>query len=369
MAIISSPFRRLRKVNVETRITLTMDAPPVQYVTTSDGYSIASAVSGEGRNFIYTGGPISHIQLYWTADTFLRPWLHGLAERFHLVQYDGRGKGMSQRGLSGDFSVQDDVRDLEAVVGRLGLERFVLHGLEVFAHTSVRYALAHPERVEALVLHIPTATAPDSTWLSTVAAQDWEMFLDVAVGFAAGPSTHLAEFESRRRARERVRQTTTQTDYLIRRRAWASSNAEAELARLRTPTLVLYPRDVNSLTRQEDSMKVASLIPNARLVLIDGASAMGDANQGLTAIDDFLASLPPREEHPPATSSPSPAGLSAREVEVLRLVAAGRSNQQIADELVISRNTVRRHVSNVFDKTGVANRTEASVYARDHGIA
>ena len=61
--------------------------------------------------------------------------------------------------------------------------------------------------------------------------------------------------------------------------------------------------------------------------------------------------------------------LSSRELEVLRLLAAGRSNQQIADELVISLNTVRRHVSNVFDKTGVANRTEAAGYARDRGLA
>jgi DNA-binding NarL/FixJ family response regulator len=61
-------------------------------------------------------------------------------------------------------------------------------------------------------------------------------------------------------------------------------------------------------------------------------------------------------------------GLSVRELEVLRLLAAGRSNQQIADELVISLNTVRRHVSNVFDKTGAANRAQAAVYARDHGI-
>jgi DNA-binding NarL/FixJ family response regulator len=61
--------------------------------------------------------------------------------------------------------------------------------------------------------------------------------------------------------------------------------------------------------------------------------------------------------------------LSHREIEVLRLVAAGRSNGQIAGELVISQNTVIRHVSNIFAKTGVANRTEASVYARDHGIA
>ncbi len=54
-----------------------------------------------------------------------------------------------------------------------------------------------------------------------------------------------------------------------------------------------------------------------------------------------------------------PAGLSEREAEVLRLIASGKSNQQIADELVISVNTVIRHVSNIFAKTGAANRTEA----------
>jgi DNA-binding NarL/FixJ family response regulator len=61
-------------------------------------------------------------------------------------------------------------------------------------------------------------------------------------------------------------------------------------------------------------------------------------------------------------------GLSAREIEVLRFVSAGKSNQQIADELVISVNTVRRHVSNILDKTGAANRAQAVAYARDHGI-
>jgi DNA-binding NarL/FixJ family response regulator len=60
--------------------------------------------------------------------------------------------------------------------------------------------------------------------------------------------------------------------------------------------------------------------------------------------------------------------LSLRELEVLRLVAAGQSNQQIADELVISRNTVRRHVSNVFDKTGIVNRAQAGAWAREHGL-
>jgi LuxR family maltose regulon positive regulatory protein len=54
---------------------------------------------------------------------------------------------------------------------------------------------------------------------------------------------------------------------------------------------------------------------------------------------------------------------------VLRLLAAGKSNQQIADALVISPSTVLHHVTNILTKTGCSNRTEAAVYARDRGIA
>jgi DNA-binding NarL/FixJ family response regulator len=68
---------------------------------------------------------------------------------------------------------------------------------------------------------------------------------------------------------------------------------------------------------------------------------------------------------PPAT----PGGLSPREIEVLRLLAGGKSNREIAAALVISLNTVARHVSNIFDKVGAANRTEAAAYAHRHGIA
>jgi non-specific serine/threonine protein kinase len=64
-----------------------------------------------------------------------------------------------------------------------------------------------------------------------------------------------------------------------------------------------------------------------------------------------------------------PDGLSARELEVLRLIAAGKSNREIADALVLSLNTVYRHVSSIFDKTGATNRTEAALYAHRHGLA
>lgn len=63
-----------------------------------------------------------------------------------------------------------------------------------------------------------------------------------------------------------------------------------------------------------------------------------------------------------------PAGLTAREVEVLRLVASGRSNAQIAATLVLSEKTVARHLSNIFGKLDVGSRTAATAYAFEHGL-
>ena len=60
--------------------------------------------------------------------------------------------------------------------------------------------------------------------------------------------------------------------------------------------------------------------------------------------------------------------LSPREVEVLRLIAAGKGNQAIADEWVISLNTVARHATHILTKTGTASRTEAAAYAYRNGL-
>jgi DNA-binding CsgD family transcriptional regulator len=61
-------------------------------------------------------------------------------------------------------------------------------------------------------------------------------------------------------------------------------------------------------------------------------------------------------------------GLTTREVQVLALVAAGKSNRAIASELFLSEKTIERHVSNIFTKLGVGSRTAAAAYAFDHGI-
>jgi DNA-binding CsgD family transcriptional regulator len=67
-------------------------------------------------------------------------------------------------------------------------------------------------------------------------------------------------------------------------------------------------------------------------------------------------------------ASPATGGLTPREVEVLRLVATGATNREIADSLVISDKTVARHVSNMFTKLGLSSRAAATAYAYEHGI-
>jgi len=61
-------------------------------------------------------------------------------------------------------------------------------------------------------------------------------------------------------------------------------------------------------------------------------------------------------------------GLTPRELEVLRLVAAGQSNRQIAEQLVISEHTVARHVQNILAKLAVPTRTAAGAFAFTHGL-
>jgi DNA-binding CsgD family transcriptional regulator len=68
------------------------------------------------------------------------------------------------------------------------------------------------------------------------------------------------------------------------------------------------------------------------------------------------------------TAAKAPGGLTAREVEVLRLVASGRTNRAIASELVLSEKTVARHISNIFTKLGVPSRAAATAFAYENGL-
>lgn len=78
---------------------------------------------------------------------------------------------------------------------------------------------------------------------------------------------------------------------------------------------------------------------------------------------------PPREARPAAAAAPLViAELTDRELEVLRLIATGATNREIADKLVVSEGTVKNHVSSILSRLGLRDRTQAALYAYEHGL-
>jgi DNA-binding CsgD family transcriptional regulator/pimeloyl-ACP methyl ester carboxylesterase len=332
-----------------------MDAPPVQYVTTSDGLRIAYGVRGRGTPLILLPGIFYHVQLAWEYPG-LQAWLHGLSERFQLIQLDPRGTGMSSRDVNDELARDHYVRDIETVVGQLRLDRFMFLAVSFGVDLAVEYTLQHPEHVIALVLGTSGASR-SSALFETLPVEDWDAFL-----YGIVPRDRSRD--EVHRIVELTRQASDQRNYLLRRRVLGvNSVIEERLSRLRTETLVLHARDY-AFTPVEEGMKKAQL-SGGRMVIIDGSDPFGDAEQGIRAIETFLADLP----QPRTSNAQRPSELSSREIEVLRLLAAGRSNQQIANALVISPSTVLHHVTNILTKTGCSNRTEAAAYAHRHRLA
>ncbi|MCH8893488.1 MAG: hypothetical protein IIB32_08310 [Chloroflexi bacterium] len=110
---------------------------------------------------------------------------------------------------------------------------------------------------------------------------------------------------------------------------------------------------------QDDRSKALSLLEDALAV---------STELGMRPLRERVTALQERAESAPVVSPAYPDGLTQREVEVLRLVAAGKTDREIAEELVISTRTVTTHVGNILNKVAAANRTEAASYAHTNGL-
>jgi DNA-binding CsgD family transcriptional regulator len=103
------------------------------------------------------------------------------------------------------------------------------------------------------------------------------------------------------------------------------------------------------------------------MALLDEALRIS-SELGMRPLVERVLRLQERAESPPARAPAYPDSLTQREVEVLRLVAAGKTDRQIAEELFISVTTASTHVRNLLNKTNTANRTEAAAYAAQHDL-
>jgi ATP/maltotriose-dependent transcriptional regulator MalT len=145
----------------------------------------------------------------------------------------------------------------------------------------------------------------------------------------------------------------------------AEGEARAALDALR-PALELW-----------QSLEAPYEVARTRVLIAEACRTLGDADACALELEAALATFVQLGAAPDAArverllgggKARDDHGLSPRELEVLRLVAAGRSNRDIASALVISEHTVARHVQNIFAKLRVSSRAAATAYAFEHGL-
>ncbi|HEU5455803.1 MAG TPA: response regulator transcription factor, partial [Nocardioides sp.] len=129
-----------------------------------------------------------------------------------------------------------------------------------------------------------------------------------------------------------------------------------------------YDGAVVVLTSFKETDRVSEALAAGAIGYLLKDSEPGDVLAAIRSAAAGHAPLDPRVARallPDRAPAPG-AGLSARELQVLRLVARGLANKQIARRLEISERTVKVHLGNVFRRIGVADRTSAAIWARDH---
>ena len=122
----------------------------------------------------------------------------------------------------------------------------------------------------------------------------------------------------------------------------------------------LLGRASTSSARTDDRHKAMSMLDESLSL---------STELGMRPLTERAVALKEKAESQPVAAPLRPDGLTQREVEVLRMVAAGESNLQIADELVLSIRTVERHISNSYRKIKAKSRVDATAYALRHNLA
>jgi pimeloyl-ACP methyl ester carboxylesterase/DNA-binding CsgD family transcriptional regulator len=333
---------------------------------------IAFFAIGEGPALVHMPPlPLSHTLLEWQ-NANCRHYYEGLAKGRTLIRYDYRGAGLSDRDVS-DFSLEAHVRDLEAVINALQLERVALLGFSHSGPAAITYAARHPERVSHLILWCAYANAADYSGAPRVEAarsiidQDWQLYTEME-GYRF---TEWVGGEDARWYTEYLRRAVTPEGLRAAFQAVRENDASALLGKIEAPTLVMHRRGLKVLG-VDTARELASGIRDARLQIFDGpwiAPFLGGSTDAvLAAIDGFLVETAPS----PARDLPtdvSPSVLTPRETEVLRLIAAGRTSAEISGELSLSVRTVGRHITNLYAKIGARTRADATAYAIRNRLA
>lgn len=343
----------------------------IRYCTTEDGVRIAYCITGEGPPLLVCPSVIESFAL----DHMWPPYeqfMHALGRNARLIRFDMRGTGLSDRDVT-DFSPEALIRDIDAVVTAAEIDAVDVWAPIASVMRAIGYAIQRPERVRHLVLYAAHASGADvfngdsARGLAALARSDWRRAAH-ATAFNHSLARHANDVYM---VGEWNRKSGSGEPFASFIEVLPETSVASLLHLVAVPTLILH-HERDRLFRIEDSQKVAAQITGSLMRVLDGAGvffanvdlAMDTADavaSFLYAGNDRTTKALPETQFTPRSGDR--AGLTAREVEVLRLIVAGKSGREIAAELVLSPRTVERHIANIYRKTDTHGRAQLAVFA------
>lgn len=325
--------------------------PEIRFLRSRSGARIAYTVEGAGPTLVCVPPWTTHLSAQRELSGH-SGFVRELTQHHRVVQFDRWGTGLSSRDR-GDMSVAADVDTLIDVLDQLRLRRCAIFGPSHGGTIAAELAANHPRRVSHLVIYGAQArlTSPD-TWpaMRRLIVDSWEVACTsiAAVATEGAGQTDVDSFAAMLRSASAPEVLVALQEAAIAH----EPQLPATYRRIRVPTLVLH-RQGDSLVPPASAAEIAAEIPGAHLELLEGrphVHFVGDVTLLAKRITDFLA----------GGVHTASARISPREAEVLDLIASGCSNQEAAEQLVLSVRTVERHLLHAYAKLGAHGRAEAT---------
>lgn len=262
----------------------------VQFCTTVDGVRIAYSMVGQGPFLVIPPAWVSHLQLQWEHPS-ARDYLEKGTRNQTFLFYDKHGCGLSERNRT-EFTLESEVRPLEAVIDHLKLKRFALFGHSCSGPVAIAYAIKYPRRVSHLILYDSYArgeaisTEELKKSFSSLIRSAWGVgSKTLADIFLPGADVSVLKWLARY---QREAATAEMAAKLLE--LTYNLNVTDLLPRLRVPTLVIH-RNGCKVIPFHLGREMASMIPNSRFVPLEGSIHLpyfGDTDAVLRIIGEFL---------------------------------------------------------------------------------
>jgi pimeloyl-ACP methyl ester carboxylesterase/DNA-binding CsgD family transcriptional regulator len=346
----------------------------IRFTRSTDQTRLAYAQSGSGPPLVKAANWLSHLEFDWRSPLW-RHWFTFFSSSHRLIRYDRRGCGLSDWDVP-DLTLPAQVADLEAVVDAAQVERFDLVGISQGGAVAVEYCIRHPERVSHLILY--GAFARGSNRRNPEASRQFRAATElVRLGWGQENPAFRRLFatmfvpdanEEQERWFSDLMRITSQPEISARiMEASAEVDIVERLPLVHVPTLVIHGRN-DARVPYEEGRTFASGIPDAAFVTLESRNHILLETEPAWA--RFCEAFSQFLDRPVPTPGPAASfsALTERELDVLRHLAHGLSNAEIAERAFISEKTVRNHLTSIFGKLGVDSRARAIVMAREGGL-